>query len=292
MSTQKNLIRDKEKALRSRQSVYAEALISKACGWDIEFLSCGSGSLLSDDLYEITKKIYEITGQKQWLNFGLIDENELERLKPYTEGVTGTVECVNWQLREKLCPSKPVSDIIELFRHADRLGMKKAITIIIGLGETINDYSNLKNFIMKHGIERITFYSLNPHKGTPHNSSPDMDYYERWIAQTRSDFPGIRIIAGAWKDKTHYIPRLLAAGADFFTKLPALKIVGTKQGKEIDKMINMAGISQDEGLTDKPCIMIDENLFDETMLLKVIDKIKRYGFTYRLAKSSGELLLR
>ena len=62
----------------------------------------------------------------------------------------------------KFVPSKSIEDIVEMLELADDLGFKKAITIILGLGETTEDLKYLFDFINDLGIHRIIFYSLNP----------------------------------------------------------------------------------------------------------------------------------
>ena len=69
-------------------------------------------------------------------------------------------------LHDKICPSKSLEDIIEMLELADDLGFKKAITIILGLGETPEDNKYLWKLIKDIEIDRVTFYSLNPHKDT------------------------------------------------------------------------------------------------------------------------------
>src|SRR3989338_7100570 len=119
---------------RSLSSILAEAVICKACGWKVEFISGGCDTYTDKELLEIIKGIYEITGQKQWLNLGILTEKQLNLFKPYIEGVCGTVECITPGLRDKLCPSKPLKDIEQMFRIAEKLGLKKTITLIVGLG--------------------------------------------------------------------------------------------------------------------------------------------------------------
>jgi len=212
MSTQQ--IRDPKKSRRSFDSIFAEAHISKACGWDVEFLSGGYESFSVEELVFIAQGVCEITGKKQWLNLGTMSKMELELFLPYVQGYVGTLECVNPALREEICPSKPLSMIEETYGFCDKLGLSKAVTVIIGLGETFEDFSFLKEFIEKHNISKITFYSLNPQKGTPYTESPSIEYYEEWIAKTRIAFPLLHIVAGAWVDKIEYFSRLLKAGTN------------------------------------------------------------------------------
>jgi len=283
MSTQKdriNELKNPKMARRRIASIFAEAIISKACGWDIEFLSGGYDSFSKEELLFIIKGIYEITGKKQWLNIGVLNEEELKIFEPYVKGFIGTLECVNMTLRDKICPSKPMNEILSMFKSCDELGVKKGITVIIGLGETFGDFEFLKDFIKDNKITRITFYSLNPQKGTPFNSSPPIDYYEKWVAMTRESFPNLWITAGAWHDKTNYYSRLLKAGANNITKFPALKAFGSKEAKEIENQAKLAGRRFIGTLTKMPKVDWDDEVdklkFDIELKNNIKKKLKDY----------------
>ena len=254
MSTQKSKIKNPKLAKRRKESVLAEAVICKACGWKVEFISGGYESYDLDELVEITKKIYEITKQKQWLNVGVLKKQELEKFKPYLEGVCGAVECINPKLHDKLCPSKPVSEITKMFRVCDELKLKKSMTIIIGLGETEKDIPLLIDFIKKHKIDKLTFYALNPHKGTMFKKGPKTNYYVKWISETRKTFPKLHIVAGSWVDRLEEISELLKAGATSITKFPAIKLFNSKFAKEIEKQVNLAGRKFEGTMTKIPKI--------------------------------------
>jgi biotin synthase-like enzyme len=280
MSTQKDLIKEPMKARRSFASIFAEAIISKACGWEIEFLSGGYESFDLKELRFITQNINKITGKKQWLNIGTLSEDELEKFVPYIEGYVGTLECINPKLRNEICPSKPLSDIKETFKACDKFGLKKAVTVIIGLGETIEDFINLKKFIEENNISRITFYSLNPQKGTIFKESPTIDYYEQWIAKTRESFPKLHIVAGAWYNKIDYYGRLLKAGANNFTKFPVLKLFGSKYAKEILKEVSVAKRIFSGELIKLPKIDIKKEIdklgVNDTLKNQIKNKIESY----------------
>ena len=79
------------------------------------------------------------------------------------------IETVNEKVHKKVCPSKPIQPYLKMFDNAQELGLQNAITIIIGLGETIDDFPKLKSLIEKHNISKIHFYCLNPQKGTVFN---------------------------------------------------------------------------------------------------------------------------
>ena len=106
-------------------------------GWNIEFLSGGYGIFKTPEIKNISQKIYSITGKPVWLNLGIT--KELEDFGDEISGITGAIEVANPSLHEKICPSKSLEDIMDMLELADDLGFKKAITIILGLGETTED---------------------------------------------------------------------------------------------------------------------------------------------------------
>lgn len=280
MYTIKDKIKQPRFARRRLESIFAEALITKICGWEIGFVSAGIMSWSTPELKEVLEGIYKITGKKQWLNLGVLRESQIKELLPYIEGVTGTVECVNEELRNDIVPDKPLDKIDEMFVLADKYGIKKSITIIIGLGETIEDYPKLKSLIAKWKVDRLNFYRLVPHESTVYSEGPETEYYIEWIAKTRIDFPKLDIVAGSWPDKTEEIPLLLKAGANSITKLPAIKNFGKKPAYEIEEGAKKAGRKFLGTLTKYPEIDIDAEIgkldFPEEMKEKIKNKYLKY----------------
>ena len=280
MSTQKNLIREARKARRKKESVLAEALICKLVNWKIEFLSGGYESYSFNELLDIVKKIYQITGQKQWLNVGVLNEKELKAMKPYIEGFCGAVECINPKIHDKVCPSKPIAPIVKTFKICNKLNLKKAMTIIIGIGEKEKDIPLLVDFIKKNRLDRITFYALNPHKGTPFNKGPETEYYVKWIKETRKNFPRIEIIAGSWVNRLEEIHELLDAGADSFTKFPSIKLFNSRYAKQIEKEVKKSGRKLESYMTKLPRINIEKEVkklpFDDDLKEKIKKKVEQY----------------
>ncbi|MBW2998984.1 radical SAM protein, partial [Candidatus Woesearchaeota archaeon] len=283
MSTVKDKIQDPKKARRRFSSILAEVLISKQLGWELEFLSGGYETYSIDELLFLVKCIHSISGKKQWLNIGTMSKKYLEMFSPYVEGYAGTIETSNWKLRKKVCPSKKLEPILRTFDYCDDLGLKKAMTFIVGLGETIDDFENLEKFIKEKGICRITFYALNPHPGTCFKKSPGIDYYEQWIAKTRIAFPKLDIIAGAWVDKVDYYPRLLYAGANSITKIPSIRKFNTEEVKEIEKNIKSVGRVFKGSLTKLPDVnwhnmvdSLDSTLFNDELKSEIKKKLDIY----------------
>ena len=289
MYTIKDQIKNPRMARRRVESILAECLIAKICNWEIGFVSAGIASWATKDLKEILEGIYKVTGKKQWLNLGVLRERQIETLLPYIEGITGTVECVNMDIRPGIVPDKPIEEINNMFEIADKYKIKKGITIIIGLGETIEDFPKLVEFIKKWNVDRVNFYRLVPHEGAHFNIGPKTDYYIKWIAKTRIEFPKIEIIAGSWPDKTEEIPKLLEAGANAITKLPAIKNFGKKPAKEIEEGAKKAGRKFLSKLTVYPKIDIDEELKPLDFPDDLKEKIKKkYNIYYRKLKKFEE----
>jgi biotin synthase-like enzyme len=237
LSSKPDVEQDPLKDRRSKDSIFAEAEICKACNWKVEFISGGCDTYTDDELLDIIKTISKITKQKQWLNLGILTEKQLKLFKPYIEGVCGTVECITPKLRDKLCPSKPLKEIEEMFQLCDKLNLKKAITLVLGLGETEKDIPLLNKFIKKYSVDRLTIYRLKPQKNTIFEKSkgPTTQYYTKWIKEIRGEFPKLEIIAGSWLSHLTEINKLIKAGANAITKFPSIRLFNSDYAKPTEE---------------------------------------------------------
>lgn len=272
MSTQKNKIKDPTKAKRKIPNIYAEAEMCRRLNWNIEFLSGGYKSFTTSQIKEIATNIKDIMGEGVWLNTGITDE--LDEYGSEIKGITGAVEVANPKLHEKICPSKSLNDISNMLQKADDLGFKKAITVILGLGETLEDMDYLIDYIKSNKIDRVIFYSLNPHKETVYaeSSQPASLYYSEVVARTRLEFPDIEIICGTWIDNLANIGILVLSGANGITKFPLFKMFGTKYGKRVEEEILAANRKVKGTFTDRSLLGPEHSLINPDY-----DKfIKRY----------------
>ena len=251
MSTQKNKIKDPTKARRNVSNIYAEAEMCKRLDWNIEFLSGGYESFTTSEIKEIASTIKDITGDGVWLNTGITDE--LEEFGQEIKGITGAVEVANPTIHNNVCPSKSLDDISHMLDTAGDLGFKKAITIILGLGETLEDVEYVIDYIKEHKIDRVIFYSLNPHKETIYadESQPASLYYAQVVARIRLEFPEIEIICGTWIDNLANIGILILSGANGITKFPLFKMFATKYGVRVEEEVKWAGRRLKGTFTDK-----------------------------------------
>ena len=169
-----------------------------------------------------------------------------------------------------------------MFENASKLGLKNAMTIILGLGENIEDFEELKRIVRKYSITKIHFYGLNPQKGTIFENSnpPSAEYQAEWIRKTRQEFPEMDIQCGIWVDRVNRIAELLKAGANSISKFPILKKFGSKEAKEIENQARKAGFEFKGTLTNLPEIdwnrEIDDLNIDENLKEKVKVKLKLY----------------
>ena len=251
MSTQKDKIKDPKKARRNVSNIYAEAEMCRRLDWNIEFLSGGYESFTTQEIKEIATTIKDITGDGVWLNTGITDE--LSEFGCEIKGITGAVEVANPEIHNRVCPSKKLEDISNMLDVSGDLGFKKAITIILGLGETLDDVGYIIDYIRDHKIDRVIFYSLNPHKETiyANSSQPASLYYAQVVAQVRLAFPEIEIICGTWIDNLANIGILILSGANGITKFPLFKMFGTKYGKRVEEEVKWSGRRLKGTFTDK-----------------------------------------
>ncbi len=261
---------------RSAESILAEFLLAKHLGWDIGFFTGGVGVLKPDELEFLLKSAVEITGEKIWLSVGPVPKILLVKYLPYIKGVVGSTETINPVLHKKVCPSKPLAPYEKMFLAAKELGLQRAMTFIVGLGETQDDLVLLQNFIKKYEITKIHIYGLIPQKGTIHENDPVPTAEEQawWIAQLRLAFPTLDIQCGIWEDRIGRVSLLLQAGANSISKFKAIKLFGTTVAKGIEQEAAKAGRAFIGSLTTLPEIDWDAEIEKLSFSSELKQKIK------------------
>jgi biotin synthase-like enzyme len=279
-STTKHKITFAKNAKRSVASILTDAYLGKKLGFKIEFLTGGYGIFEFDEIVDIAKKVSEIYNEKIWVNLGVLSKEEMLKLKPYVEGICASIETIEENLHNEICPEKPIKPYEDMLKIAEELGFKKSITIVIGLEEKKEDIKILFDFIKKHKLYQITFYALKPVNGTPYTKSPTIEYYSWWISNTRINFPKLKIIAGLTPKTPQYTKTILDAGANAITKFPVLKKFNTSDTKLIEQQIKNANRKLIGSLTKLPKFDIDKDLeeFDFSVELKktMKEKIMQY----------------
>src|SRR3989338_5528439 len=140
---------------RSVESILAEFILAKNLGWDIGFFTGGIGVFNPAELEFMLKAIREITKEKIWLSVGPLSKPSLQRYLPYIKGDVGSTETINPELHAVVCPSKPLAPYERMFDAAQELQLLRAMTFIVGMGETHADLELLKKFIGRYAIDKI-----------------------------------------------------------------------------------------------------------------------------------------
>jgi biotin synthase-like enzyme len=249
-----------QKAKRKPWSILAEAELISRIGWDVEFLSSGYGAYTKGELRELTQMIAHVTGRPQWLNVGVPREGGLD-FGDEVEGIIGSVETVG-HIRREICPGKPISPIKKMLLEAKETDIKTGITIVLGLGEGVEDIPVLLDLVGELELDRITLYSLNPHDGTEMADTPPPAsiYQAGVIALTRLAFPKIQIIGGTWIDQLPNIGLMLLAGANGITKYPLRLMFGNRHGKKVEEEVRFANRKLLGTFTDMDVLIGKKNL--------------------------------
>lgn len=228
---------------RSNASILAEFILAKEFNWDIGFFTGGIGVLKPMEMEFLLRIIYEIIGEKIWLSVGPVPKVLLQKYLPYIKGVVGSTETINPELHKKVCPSKPLGPYVKMFNDAENLGLMKAMTFIVGMGESQDDFILLEKFILENSINKIHVYGLIPQIGTMFEGSdiPSKEEQGWWISKLRIAFPKLDIQAGIWEDRMEYISYLLKCGANSISKFKALKLFGTAKAYELEEQAKIAG---------------------------------------------------
>lgn len=275
-------------ARRTTESILAEILLCKKLGWKVGFVSGGHNAYTTVEFLDLLKKIKIVYGKKVWVNVGALSKKDLIKFKPYIKGVVASIETINPKVHKYVCPSKPIGPFEKMLVSANKLGIKTGMTIIVGLGETIDDFELLKRFIGKYKISKIHVYGLNPQKGTifENKKPPTKEYQAEWIRLIRKNFPKIDIQCGIWKDRVNYVGILLKAGANSVSKYPAIKEFGSKNSIKLKDGCRKAGYRFEGTLTKLPKTDWDKEVeklrLDRDLKSRV--KVKLYQYLKQMKK--------
>ncbi len=267
---------------RSVESIFAEVILAKQLGWDIGFFTGGIGVFTPNEIESMLRVMNEIVGDKIWLSVGPVPMPLLIKYQPYIKGIVGSTETINPNLHKKVCPSKPLEPYEKMFLAAQKLGIPRAMTFIVGMGETKSDLPLLVNFIRKYDISKIHVYGLIPTKGTAmeHYPVPSMEQQAWWIAQIRIACPTIDIQCGIWEDRTERISSLLDAGANSISKFQAIKFFGAPVAHAIEEQAQKAGREFKGTLTTMPDVdwhrEVERLSLDEETKKRVQEKLQQY----------------
>lgn len=232
---------------RTAESILAEALLCKQLGWDTRVKAHTSLYPL-EEVMDMVRAISAACDQKCWLNAGVLTGTELEVVTPFVEGVIASVGSVNKGVQKRSLPKLPLTGFMTMFSEARKI--KKGITIILGMGERLDDMEHLFRFIETNHIDRVMFRPFKPARATRYFQEPSSFYCARWIAETRIRFPNLLIVAGTGEGRVAETGLFVKAGANTITNFPIIRLFNSEQARVLEEEVRNAGRTLQGTLTN------------------------------------------
>jgi biotin synthase-like enzyme len=224
-------------AKRPPSSLIAEAYLARQLSWKTQ-LSTGYMPYNIKELFELVQKFEEVNDEQLWLETLPMPGSDIDILKPYLQGINAPLETINKGIRRRYYTDFPLNNYLTMFDDATNL--KKGVTIILGIGESLQDIEEFHRFLTMNNIDKVTFTPIIPHKKTPFKQGPSSFYLTRWIAETRIAFPKLEISAGTWKGRVAEVGLFLKAGANTISKFPIVKNFSSEDARSIEQEMKTA----------------------------------------------------
>ena len=281
-------------ALRSHESILAEALICKLMGWKIGYITGGLRVESVDQIIELLKKLNQVNQKKNLMNFGPYAHSEIKKLKPFTGGMGSAIESFDEELHDFICPSKPLVTLRKFLTHLQTEEMHKLITIILGLGENRDDINLVSENITKYDINTVQLCFLKPQADTVFETvpAPDMNYMAYWVAQLRIKHPKLKIKVALVKERMDDLHLLLEAGANGFSRFLCFKEFAQEQACTLEIECEKANRQLVGNFTSLPNFDIEAEVaklpFDAELKAKILPKAEQYYLKLKkLAKKAS-----
>ena len=249
-------------ALRSPASILAEILVCKLMGWRVGYLTGGLRVESSDYLTGLLSDVEKVLGHKTWMNFGPYTHREVQAFKPYVNGMGSAIESFDEELHNYICPSKPLKALKKFLGYLKEEHMGKLITIILGIGERMEDIEEVITQVKEYNIDTVQLCFLKPQAGTVFAQvpAPDPDYMCWWIAKLRVALPKLNIKVALVRERMNDTKRYLDAGANGFSRFMVFKDFNTKYAQEFVQGCTDAGRELEGHFTTLPELDIDSAL--------------------------------
>ena len=269
-------------AIRSIESILAEALVCKLMGWEIGYITGGLRVESVDQIIVLLKHLNNINKKKNWMNFGPYAHSEIKKLKPYTGGMGSAIESFDEELHNFICPSKPLIQLKKYLGHLKEEEMGKLITIILGLGENKDDIELVSENITKYNINTVQLCFLKPQENTifAQVPAPDMNYMAYWVAKLRIKHPKLKIKVALVKERMDDLHLLLDAGANAFSRFMVFKDFNSEQAIILENECKKAKRELKGNFTKIPEFDLEAELnllqIDQELKVKILPKAQQY----------------
>jgi biotin synthase-like enzyme len=269
-------------AIRSKESIVAEAIICKHMGWRVGYITGGLRVESVNQLIELTTLLKKVTGKKVMMNYGPFALSEIKKLQISVSGMGCAIESFDEELHSFICPSKPLRTLLLFLQHLQNENMEKLITIILGLGERKDDVFRVIKNIKQYKITTIQLCFLKPQENTPFATvpPPNMKYMAWWIAQIRVECPTIKIKVALVHERIDDFSLLLEAGANCFSRFMVFKDFASDFAKTLETECLKANRTLQGNFLQLPKIDIATDIttyaFEKDFERKVEKKIEEY----------------
>lgn len=279
------------KARRSTASIIAEILVCEAMGWKIGYVTGGLRVESTREMVELLKEINLVSKEKISMNFGPYSRREVEAFAPHLSGMGVAIESFDPELHDYICPSKPLSALENTLSYLKEFGLKKFITIILGLGEKKEHLSKVIEKIQEYDIEKVQLCFLKPQQGTVFSEvpPPNPDYMAWWIAQLRIACPTLEIKVALVRERIEDVSLYLEAGMNSFSRFMAFHDVGGKLAKELVEGCENSGRILQGSFLEMPKIDADEITRNVSPKYKEEVKKKAEQYLTKLSKKLSPL---
>ncbi|MCA9478490.1 MAG: hypothetical protein KC535_05065 [Nanoarchaeota archaeon] len=269
-------------AIRHPASIYAEALICKLMGWKVGYITGGLRVEEHSYIINLLDTLHVVLGEQIMMNFGPYTKSEVSLFKPHVTGMGSAIESFDEELHNYICPSKPLKALKNFLGHLQEQGMKKLITIILGMGEKKEDVQEVIAQIKNYDINIVQLCFLKPQEHTVFDDvpSPDPNYMAWWIAQLRIAIPTLHIKVALVRERISDTSLYLQAGANNVTRFMVFKDFASEYAAELEEECKKAHRRLQGHFSEVPPIDIDKEVnqlaLEENLKEQIRSKAKQY----------------
>lgn len=220
-------------------------LIDLTMGEDPQMFNDSTGGF--EGLTHLVARVKEETGLPVMVSPGVVPERILSLLASAgADWFACYQETHNRELFGKLRPGQDFDERFNVKKLAHRHGMLTEEGILVGVGETDEDFSLTLEAVRELNVEQVRAMNFVPQAGTPMENLPAPDPSEelRRIAELRIHFPDKLIPATLDVEGLAGLKRRLDAGANVVTSIvpPRRGLAGVAQNKmDIDSARRTTG---------------------------------------------------
>ena len=271
-----------KKAIRSKASILAEALVCKLMGWRVGYITGGLRVESTAYMTELLQDLSHVLGYTVRMNYGPYSKKEIESFKPYVAGLGSAIESFDEELHEFICPSKPLSSLLHFLAICKEEQIPNFITIILGIGEKKTDVFEVIEKINQYNIDTVQLCFLKPQEKTVFEEvpSPDPAYMAWWIATLRIAHPKLHIKVALVRDRISDFSLYLKAGANAFSRYMVFTDFASEKALALKEACEKEGRVLEGNFSSVPEIDLENEVsslhFEEEVRNKILFNAKRY----------------